>query len=120
MIHKHAHSHEERRTHDHKHPGKSGQGFIASFSVGVLHGLAGVAHFILFLPVATFEDSTDATLYIFGFIFGIVLAMTLFALLMGTVSSFAQNGHNKSLFGGIRFIGGLLAILIGIYWMVQA
>lgn len=120
LIHKHPHSHEERETHDHRHPSGRGQGFIASFSVGILHGLAGVAHFILFLPVATFEDSADAFLYIFGFIFGIVLAMTLFALLMGTVSSFAQNGHNKSLFGGIRFIGGLLAILIGIYWMVQA
>ena len=56
--------------------------------------------------------------YILGFIFGTVLAMTLFALLMGTVSSFAQNGHNRNLFLGIRFIGGLLAILIGVYWML--
>ena len=83
-----------------------------------MHGLAGVAHFILFLPVASFGDSADAILYILGFIFGTVLAMTLFALLMGTVSSFAQNGHHKNLFLGIRFIGGLLAILIGIYWML--
>ena len=117
-IHKHPHSHLEKRTHDHVHTDKSKQGFLASFSVGVLHGLAGVAHFVLFLPVASFESTSDAVLYITGFVLGIVLAMTLFALLMGTVSSFAQNGHDRSLFRGIRFIGGLLAILIGIYWMV--
>ncbi len=118
VIHKHAHSHDTLETHDHRHPKSPGQGFLASFSVGVLHGLAGVAHFILFLPVASFGDTTDAFLYILGFVFGIILAMTLFALLMGTVSSFAQNGHNRNLFRGIRFIGGLLAILIGIYWMI--
>lgn len=118
MIHKHPHSHAERPTHDHTHSKTKGQGFLTAFSVGVLHGLAGVAHFILFLPVASFGDSSDAILYILGFVFGTVLAMTLFALLMGTVSSFAQNGHNKNLFLGIRFIGGLLAILIGIYWML--
>ena len=117
-IHKHPHSHQEKKTHDHVHADKSKQGFLASFSVGVLHGLAGVAHFVLFLPVASFESTSDAILYITGFVLGIVLAMTLFALLMGTVSSFAQNGHDRSLFRGIRFIGGLLAILIGIYWMI--
>ena len=118
MIHKHEHSHAAEPGHEHSHPKKARQGNFASFSIGVLHGLAGIAHFILFLPVASFEDSTDAFLYIFGFVFGIVLAMTLFAMLMGTVSSFAQNGHNKNLFRGIRFIGGLMAILIGIYWMI--
>ena len=118
MIHKHEHSHASEAGHEHKHPDKAKQGNFTSFSIGVLHGLAGIAHFILFLPVASFENTTDAYMYIFGFVFGIVLAMTLFAMLMGTVSSFAQNGHNKNLFRGIRFIGGLMAILIGIYWML--
>lgn len=118
MIHKHEHSHTLEAGHEHSHPHTSGQGNLASFSIGVLHGLAGISHFILFLPVASFEDSTDAYLYIFGFVFGIVLAMTVFAMLMGTVSSFAQNGHNKNLFRGIRLLGGLMAILIGIYWML--
>jgi ABC-type nickel/cobalt efflux system permease component RcnA len=118
MIHKHKHSHAAQLSHEHKHPKNIRQGNLASFSIGMLHGLAGIAHFILFLPVASFENSADGYLYIFGFIFGIVLAMTLFATLMGSVSSFAQNGHNKNLFRGIRFIGGLLAILIGVYWMI--
>lgn len=117
-IHKHPHTHASRTSHDHKHPENARQGNLASFSVGMLHGLAGVAHFILFLPVASFKSTSDSVLYILGFVFGIVLAMTLFAALMGSVSSFARNGHNKSLFGGIRFVGGLLAILIGIYWMI--
>lgn len=117
-IHKHPHTHASRTSHDHKHPENARQGNLASFSVGMLHGLAGVAHFILFLPVASFKSTSDSVLYILGFVFGIVLAMTLFAAFMGSVSSFARNGHNKSLFGGIRFVGGLLAILIGIYWMI--
>jgi len=118
MIHKHPHNHTHEPSHEHKHPRSKGQGGLASFSIGILHGLAGIAHFILFLPVASFESPIDSALYIVGFMFGILLSMTLFAMLMGTVGTFARNGHNKNLFLGIRFTGGLLAFLIGIYWMI--
>ena len=117
-IHKHPHSHASNPGHEHTHAEKTRQGNFASFAIGVLHGLAGVSHFILFLPVASFENPTDSYLYISGFMFGILLAMTLFAYLMGSISSFGRLGHNRNFFRGIRFVGGLLAILIGIYWMI--
>ena len=59
----------------------------------------------------------DSVLYLMGFAFGIVIAMTVFALVIGKISSYAKNEHNEVLFKGIRLAGGLFAIIIGIYWM---
>ena len=53
-FHQHLHIHNIEKTHDHKHPDLK-QGIIASLSVGFIHGLAGVAHFLLFLPVIVFS-----------------------------------------------------------------
>lgn len=118
MIHKHAHEHEHNSTHDHVHPKKEKQGLMASFSIGILHGLAGIAHFILFIPILGFENNLDASTYILGFILGIIAAMTLFSAVMGSISSFAKNEHNQTLFKGIRLAGGIFAVVIGIYWMI--
>lgn len=116
-IHKHPHDHSHIRDHHHRHPGPIKQSNWASFSIGLLHGLAGISHFLLFLPVLSFEDNTDAAAYIGGFGVGIVLAMTLYTFVIGKVASLAKNGHNEVFFKGIRFSGGLFAIVIGIYWI---
>lgn len=118
MIHKHAHEHEHHSSHDHVHPKKEKQGLMASFSIGILHGLAGIAHFILFIPILGFENNLDASTYILGFVIGIITAMTLFSAVMGSISSFAKNEHNQTLFKGIRLAGGIFAVVIGIYWMI--
>jgi len=78
LIHKHTHEHSHNPSHDHVHPPQEKQGFFASFSIGVLHGLAGIAHFILFIPILGFEDNLAAAMYIAGFILGIIIAMSLF------------------------------------------
>ena len=116
-IHKHPHDHSHIRDHHHDHPGQIKQSNWASFSIGLLHGLAGISHFLLFLPVLSFDDNTDAVAYIGGFGVGIVLAMTLYTFVIGKVASLAKNGHNEVFFKGIRFAGGLFAIVIGIYWI---
>lgn len=115
-IHKHEHHHHEHHNHTHHHDGVKQSNF-ASLSVGFLHGLAGIAHFLLFIPVASFDSRMDSIMYLLGFASGIVIAMTLFALVVGRISSFAKNEHNEMLFKGIRLAGGLFAIIIGIYWM---
>ncbi len=115
LIHKHEHEHNHKLTHEHKQ--SVDQSNFASFSIGFLHGLAGISHFLLFIPVASFKNQFDSVMYLAGFSTGIVLAMTLFAFLIGNVSSFSKNEHNETLFNGIRFAGGLFAIIIGIYWM---
>lgn len=114
-IHKHEHNHHEHNNHTHQHEGIKQSNF-ASLSVGILHGLAGIAHFLLFIPVASFDSKMDSTFYLLGFAAGIVIAMTVFALVIGRMSSYAKNEHNDMLFKGIRLAGGLFAIIIGVYW----
>ncbi|MDG1729172.1 MAG: sulfite exporter TauE/SafE family protein [Algibacter sp.] len=117
IIHKHKHDHSHESSHHHKHPKDLKQSNLASLSIGFLHGLAGIAHFLLFIPVASFASQIDSVLYIFGFSLGIIIAMTTFTLVIGKISSYSRNEHNDALFKGIRLSGGLFAIIIGIYWM---
>jgi len=119
IIHKHEHTHHHETIHQHTHKKPLKQSGYASLSIGFLHGLAGISHFLLFIPVASFKSQMDSTLYLVGFSSGIVLAMTTFALLIGRISSFSKNEHNDTLFKGIRFAGGLFAIIIGLYWLLS-
>lgn len=119
VIHKHKHIHYHESTHQHTHQQHLNQSGLASLSIGFLHGLAGISHFLLFIPVASFKSQMDSVLYLIGFSSGIVLAMTTFALVIGRISSFSKNEHNDTLFKGIRFSGGLFAIIIGLYWLLS-
>lgn len=116
VIHKHDHIHDHDKVHSHAHP-KLKQGILASFSVGFLHGLAGVAHFLLFLPVIGFATRWAASKYIFGFAIGTVVAMVGFAMVIGKIASFSKQDHNDTFFKGIRMAGALFALAIGIYWL---
>ncbi|WP_338356939.1 hypothetical protein [Yeosuana marina] len=117
VIHKHEHNHSHEHSHDHSHNVTIKQSSFASLSIGFLHGLAGISHFLLFIPVASFKNQMDSVYYLVGFSTGIVLAMTTFALLIGQISSFSKNEHNDTLFKGIRYAGGIFAIIIGLYWL---
>ena len=116
IIHKHKHKHTHNITHQHKHPKDLKQSYFASFWIGILHGLAGISHFLILLPVLGFKSQTDSVLYIVGFGSGIILAMTTFAFVIGKIASSARTGHNDFFFNGIRLAGGLFAIIIGVYW----
>ena len=118
LIHKHAHEHTHNPTHDHNHPQQEKQGYLTTFWIGILHGFAGIAHFILFIPVLGFENNTTAFIYVTGFIAGIIVAMTSFSLIAGKIADFAKNEHNPNLFKGIRLAGGIFAIVIGVYWII--
>lgn len=114
-IHKHTHTHNSEEKHNHKHPNLK-QGIIASTSVGFIHGLAGIAHFLLFLPVIGFESKFDSVKYITGFGIGTVIAMVSFSMVIGRISDFSKKDHNDTFFKGLRLAGGLFALVIGIYW----
>ena len=117
-IHVHEHDHEtDKLKHSHVHDRKLKQNLWSSFGIGVLHGLAGIAHFILLLPVLGFENQFDSIQYIVGFGFGTVLAMTIYTFLLGQLATYSKEQNSKSLFKTIRFSGGIFAIGIGIYWL---
>ncbi len=117
VVHEHIHKHNHQDDHHHEHGKKIKNSYYTSFSVGVLHGLAGVAHFILFLPILGFNSTINAIQYIIGFAMGTVIAMTVYAFIVGKIASVAKKEHNEDFFKGVRLAGGLFAIIIGIYWL---
>jgi len=117
VIHTHNHEHSHEKSHQHIHTNSVKKNYFSSFSVGILHGLAGIAHFILFIPILGFTEKTDAVQYILGFAFGTILAMTIYALIIGKIASLAKQEHNDDFYKGLRLSGGIFAIIIGVYWL---
>ncbi|MDP2089762.1 MAG: sulfite exporter TauE/SafE family protein [Flavobacteriaceae bacterium] len=117
LIHVHQHAHHDTNAHSHLHKNQQKQHELASFSIGFLHGLAGIAHFILFLPVLSFESQWDVVNYLVGFAAGTVLSMTMYALVLNNLTKFSKQEHNPTFFKGIRLAGGMFAVVIGFYWM---
>lgn len=116
-IHIHEHEHDASKLeHSHTHAKKVKQNMWSSFGIGILHGLAGIAHFILLLPVLGFRNQLDSIQYILGFALGTVLAMTIYTFLLGKITNYTK-GQSKSLYKTIRLSGGVFAILIGVYWL---
>lgn len=105
--------------HKHDRPKRLKQNLLSAFGVGVLHGLAGVSHFLLLLPVLGFKNDASGLQYLIGFAIGTIFAMTAFALVIGQIAKLSKNGPNKLFFKGIRFAGGLFAFVIGTYWLVE-
>ena len=117
VVHQHSHDHNHDKRHHHDHGKKIKHSYFTSFSVGVLHGLAGVAHFILFLPILGLDSTFAGVQYIIGFAIGTVVAMTTYAFAVGKIATLAKKEHNEDFFKGVRLAGGLFAIIIGIYWI---
>ena len=117
-IHVHEHDHDTNALeHVHSHSVRPKQNLWSSFAIGILHGLAGVAHFLLLLPVLGFESQLQGIQYVLGFAIGTVLAMSAYAFLLGLLTQISRKETNPNLFQGIRLAGGLFAIFVGIYWL---
>lgn len=118
LIHEHQHTHSHENGHSHSHAVDAKKGYVTTFFVGLVHGLAGVAHFLVFIPVIGFESKGAAVQYIVGFGIGTLLAMTAFAVIMGRIAEFSKRSHDEKFFKGIRVASAIFAIVFGIYWMV--
>ena len=115
-IHEHDHGSNELE-HSHPHSARPKQNLWSSFSIGVLHGLAGIAHFLLLLPVLGFDSQLQGAEYIVGFAMGTVLAMIAYAFLLGVLTRASKKENNPNLFQGVRLAGSLFAIFVGVYWL---
>jgi len=115
-VHEH-HHHGEEDSHEHHHEKVKKLNSYASFGIGIIHGFAGVAHFILLLPILTLSKG-ESILYILGFGLGSVISMTLYAILLGKISSYSKIKDSKNLHTIIRVIGGALSIIVGIWWLI--
>lgn len=110
------HIHKHNEGHTHKQQIK--QYSFSTFGIGFIHGLAGVAHILMLMPVLSFSENSDSLLYIIGFSTGTILSMTAYSFVIGKISSLVKN-KNKDIFNkGLRFLGALFAFSIGIYWLV--
>lgn len=120
-LHSHKHQHNlEDTSHAHYHEKEHTRSIFSSFSIGVLHGLAGIAHFLMFLPILAFSTNSDSLYYIFGFVIGTLIAMTSYTYVLGRLTSLSKQEHDDSFFNGIRLAGGLFVIVIGIYWILSS
>jgi len=76
-VHRSGEVHDAPRAHVHAH---------AAFWVGTLHGLAGTAHLVGILPSLALPTAAQTAGYLLSFAVGTLLAMTLFASLIGVLA----------------------------------
>lgn len=89
----------------------------AALGVGVLHGLAGSAHFLGVLPALALPTRGDAITYVACFGVGTVAAMTGFAALIGRLASRSSESGTRA-YRMLLISLGLAAIAIGLVWLI--
>jgi hypothetical protein len=87
--------------------------------IGIIHGFAGFSHLFALLPSLALPTIMASVIYISAFAAGTILTMVLFAFILGLVA-FQSVVKDKQVFlKWFTFSGGILAILIGILWIIH-
>lgn len=107
--------HQHHEAHQNNHHKTAVNHHRSSFSIGILHGLAGIAHFLLLLPALGFATQFQSAQYILGFAIGTLIAMTVYTILLGRIAQSSSN--NATLLKSVRVAGGAFALLVGVYWL---
>jgi cytochrome c biogenesis protein CcdA len=115
-VHIHSHNH-QGAGHHHKHTIDDKQNLLTAVGIGVIHGFAGIAHFVLLLPVLGFDSKVESLQYMLGFAIGIVFAMVLYTFVIGKINNKKQK-QPRPLYYNLQFWSGILAILVGLYWVI--
>jgi len=113
IIHAHSHHHDVS-THSHKHfHTKEPRGYLSSFIVGSIHGLAGSGSFMLII-LSDINNLTTGLAYILIFGLGSIGAMALMSFIISIPVIITSQAHNKIEYY-IRIISGLISTVLGCY-----
>ena len=110
----HTYNHIHRTSGKHRHSDIKTHNTVLSFFIGIIHGFAGISHFILMLPVLGYKSASDSIQYMIGFALGIVSAMIIYTLIIARVS----NTKHSEKINWLQYVGAVFAFAIGIYWIL--
>lgn len=115
--HAHLHAHVgSAADHAHRHPHRHEH---TAFVTGTLHGFAGTAHLLGVLPAVALPGLVPAALYLLAFATGTILAMAVFAAVVGEASARATG--TGSLAARRLLLGaGLCTTAVGGVWAALA
>ena len=111
----HWHRHAEGTYHCHSQAPSHSHG---SLLMGLLHGVAGTAAFIGQTLTAVSSSLALVIGFTLAFNAGVLIAMTIYAGLMGKALSFGQNFSHRLLLGA-RVLTALWACGVGVFWIVK-
>ena len=103
--------------HHHHHDMSKSKTIVASLSIGIVHGLAGVSHLIGVLPTLALPSRMAAIIYLVGFATGTITAMVTYSFLLGYLTHRTASHKRFNLLRRINVVGGVFAIVVGIYWI---
>jgi hypothetical protein len=124
-LHSHTHEHSGRaHAHFHVHGAQTNHDSPpahahthAAFLVGTLHGVAGTAHLLGVLPALALPTHGATLAYLLGFGGGTILAMTLFAGVLGWATP-RRSAQGLRVYHGMLATASSLALLAGLGWIV--
>jgi ABC-type nickel/cobalt efflux system permease component RcnA len=118
QVHIHGHDHQDEFNHVHTHQKAGKQNSVMALLIGTLHGFAGISHFLLILPTLALPSTRDSVLYLTGFAAGTIISMVVYALVLGIISQRTADFPKSRIFRNLRIGAGLIAIGVGIWWLV--
>ena len=113
----HSHWHDEKHTDENSN--QSVKEKHVPMMVGCLHGLAGSAPALALIPIASQGDIWVVISYLLVFSFGVMLAMMLFGLGLGSVQKWLSTRYKRIDYWSQRFIA-FLSIFVGFIWLYKA
>tara|TARA_Y100000589_G_scaffold329535_1_gene376417 strand:- start:770 stop:1504 length:735 start_codon:yes stop_codon:yes gene_type:complete len=114
-IHSHQHEHNNGISHKHFHYHQNNNSHALT-GLGLLHGIAGGSHLIPLLFVITIPDLQGAIFYLFSYLIGSLIIMSLFTYL---ISISTLNVSLKKIRRLISLAGGI-SFSVGLFWIQKS
>tara|TARA_Y100001933_G_scaffold115414_1_gene115322 strand:+ start:269 stop:1024 length:756 start_codon:yes stop_codon:yes gene_type:complete len=119
-IHSHQHKHNNGISHKHYHYHQNktlhNKNAHALTGLGLLHGIAGGSHLVPLIFVITIPDMQGAILYLFAYLIGSFVIMSMFTYLISISTLKFGKNQLKSL---IAFAGGI-SFSVGLFWIQKS